>query len=208
MNNVTVCNHALISHKMAQLRDKHTKMPEFRRLVSELSVLLCYEATRDLPTVSKSVETPLEVTQQQVLKGGAPVIVPILRAGLAMSEGVQTVLPNSPVGHIGVYRDHETLQPVDYFSRLPGPLSGRTVLLLDPMLATGGSAAYGIDYIKRSNPDQIRLLVLVAAPEGIAHVQKHHPDAAIFAAVLDRQLNEHGYILPGLGDAGDRIFGT
>lgn len=208
MGNVTVIDHPLVQHKLSYLRDTETGSKEFRELVSELAMLLTYEATRDLPLEETTVHTPVADAKCYVLAGKKLGIVPILRAGLGMVEGMMSLVPAAKVGHIGMYRDPNTLQPVDYYCKLPADASERDMLIVDPMLATGGSAVEGINVVKRAGCKNIKLVCLIAAPEGIEVVQKAHPDADIFVASIDECLNDHGYIVPGLGDAGDRLFGT
>ena len=215
-----VMDHPLVQHKVAILRDISTGTKQFKELVSELAVLLAYEATRDLPLEDVDVQTPVDVAHCKMLAGKKMAIVPILRAGLGMVEGVQTLVPSAKVGHIGLYRDPDTLQPVEYYCKLPADIEERDVFVVDPMLATGGSAADAIKLIKE-NPEllkkpepkeegakRIKFLGLIAAPEGIEKLRTAHPDVDIYVAALDSHLNDHGYIVPGLGDAGDRIFGT
>lgn len=208
MGNVTVIDHPLVQHKLSYLRDTKTGSKEFRELVSELAMLLTYEATRDLPLEEITVHTPVADAKSYVLAGKKLGIVPILRAGLGMVEGMMSLVPAAKVGHIGMYRDPDTLQPVDYYCKLPADASERDMLIVDPMLATGGSAVEGINVVKRAGCKNIKLVCLIAAPEGIEVVQKAHPDVDIFVASVDQCLNDHGYIVPGLGDAGDRLFGT
>lgn len=208
MGNVTVIDHPLVQHKLSYLRDTKTGSKEFRELVSELAMLLTYEATRDLPLEETTVHTPVADAKCYVLAGKKLGIVPILRAGLGMVEGMMSLVPAAKVGHIGMYRDPDTLQPVDYYCKLPADASERDMLIVDPMLATGGSAVEGINVVKRAGCKNIKLVCLIAAPEGIEVVQKAHPDVDIFVASVDQYLNDHGYIVPGLGDAGDRLFGT
>ncbi len=205
---VLIMDHPLIQHKLTFLRDKHTGSKEFRALVSEIATLICYEATRDLPLKEVETETPMVKATTKVIAGRKLAFVPILRAGLGMVEGVLTLVPAAKVGHIGLYRDHKTLQPVEYYSKLPSDLPERDVIVLDPMLATGGSAVDAISIIKRSNPKSIKFMCIIAAPEGIKALTEAHPDVQVYCAAVDEKLNENGYILPGLGDAGDRIFGT
>lgn len=207
-NQVFIMDHPLIQHKLTLLRDKHTGTLEFRALVSEIATLICYEATRDLPLKEVETETPLVKATTKVIAGRKLAIVPILRAGLGMVDGMMKLVPAAKVGHIGLYRDHKTLQPVEYYSKLPSDLSERDVIVLDPMLATGGSAVDAISIIKRSNPKSIKFLCVIAAPEGVKALTEAHPDVQVYCAAVDERLNENGYILPGLGDAGDRIFGT
>ena len=208
LGKVTVIDHPLVQHKLSYLRDTKTGSKEFRELVSELAMLLTYEATRDLPLEEITVHTPVADAKSYVLAGKKLGIVPILRAGLGMVEGMMSLVPAAKVGHIGMYRDPDTLQPVDYYCKLPADASERDMLIVDPMLATGGSAVEGINGVKRAGCKNIKLVCLIAAPEGIQVVQKAHPDVDIFVASVDQCLNDHGYIVPGLGDAGDRLFGT
>ena len=203
-----IADHPLIQHKVTILRDKGTPSNQFRGLIREITELLVYEATRDLPLCEVEVETPICVCKSRVLSGKKLGIVPILRAGLGMVDGVTNLIPAARVGHIGLYRDPQTLEPVEYYCKLPADAENRELLVLDPMLATGGSASAAISFIKQRGCSHIRLVNLIAAPEGIARIQKDHPDVDIFVAALDDHLNEHGYIVPGLGDAGDRLFGT
>ena len=203
-----VMDHPLVQHKVAILRDISTGTKQFKELVSELAVLLAYEATRDLPLEDVDVQTPVDVAHCKMLAGKKMAIVPILRAGLGMVEGVQTLVPSAKVGHIGLYRDPATLQPVEYYCKLPADIEERDVFVVDPMLATGGSAADAIKLIKEKGAKRIKFLGLIAAPEGIEKLRTAHPDVDIYVAALDSHLNDHGYIVPGLGDAGDRIFGT
>ncbi len=208
MGNVTITNHPLIQHKLTLLRDKNTGSKEFRALVSEIAMLMCYEATRDLPLKEVEIETPISVAKTRVISGKKLAFVPILRAGLGMVDGVLALVPSARVGHIGLYRDPDTLQPVEYYCKLPADIEEREVIVLDPMLATGGSAIDAIGQIKKRGPKTIKFMGIIAAPEGLDALCKAHPDVDIFCAALDEKLNDHGYILPGLGDAGDRIFGT
>ena len=203
-----VMDHPLVQHKVAILRDISTGTKQFKELVSELAVLLAYEATRDLPLEDVDVQTPVDVAHCKMLAGKKMAIVPILRAGLGMVEGVQTLVPSAKVGHIGLYRDPDTLQPVEYYCKLPADIEERDVFVVDPMLGTGGSAADAIKLIKEKGAKRIKFLGLIAAPEGIEKLRTAHPDVDIYVAALDSHLNDHGYIVPGLGDAGDRIFGT
>ena len=200
--------HPLIQHKLTFLRDKNTGSKEFRSLVGEIAMLMCYEATRDLPLEETQVETPVAMATTKVLSGRKLAFVPILRAGLGMVDAVLELVPAAKVGHIGLYRDHETLQPVEYYSKLPQDIDEREVIVLDPMLATGGSAIDAITIIKRSNPKCIKFMCIIAAPEGLKALTEAHPDVQVYCAAVDDYLNEIGYIVPGLGDAGDRIFGT
>ena len=208
MGKVQVLDHPLLQHKLSILRDKNTGVKEFREIVGEIAALMCYEATRNLPTEEVEIETPVAMAKTKVLSGKKLAIVPILRAGLGMVDGLLTLVPVAKVGHIGLYRDPETHTPVEYYCKLPEDIENRIVILVDPMLATGGSAIDAINMLKKRGVSNIRFMCLVAAPEGVAALQAAHPDVDIFTAALDRQLNEHKYILPGLGDAGDRIFGT
>ena len=205
---VFVMDHPLIQHKLTFLRDKHTGSKEFRALVSEIAMLMCYEATRDLPLQSVHIETPMGPATTKVIAGRKLAFVPILRAGLGMVDGVLALVPAAKVGHIGLYRDHETLKPVEYYNKLPQDIEERDVIVLDPMLATGGSAIDAISIIKRSHPKSIKFMCIIAAPEGVNALTKEHPDVQVYCAAVDEKLNEIGYIVPGLGDAGDRIFGT
>ncbi len=205
---VHIFDHPLIQHKLSIMRDKNTGTKEFRELLDEISMLMVYEITRDLPTETVNVETPLGWTKTNVLSGMPIGIIPILRAGLGMVDGIQRLIPNAKVGHIGLYRDPETLQPVEYYCKLPADSEQRYLFVLDPMLATGGSASAALTFMKQRNCHNISLVNLIAAPEGIERIQKDHPDVNIYVAALDEKLNEHGYIVPGLGDAGDRLFGT
>ena len=205
---VHVIDHPLLAHKMTILRDKNTSVKDFRELVSEIGMLITYEATRDLPLTTREVETPLCKTTAPTLKGKKFAVVPILRAGLGLVDGVLRMVPSARVGHIGMYRDEETLIPHTYFCKMPKDISERDILIVDPMLATGGSASEAIDEMKKLGCKHIKLMILLAAPEGIARIQKDHPDVDIYCGAIDSHLNEHGYIVPGLGDAGDRIFGT
>ena len=205
---LTVVDHPLVRHKVTLLRDRATPTKHFKELVDEIAMLMAYEATRDLELESVPVETPLETTTGWSVRGKKLTLVPILRAGLGMVEGILRLMPSARVGHIGLYRDHDTLQPVDYYFKIPGDVMEREFLVLAPMLATGGSAAAAVSSLKRAGAARIRFLCLVAAPEGITRFAKEHPDVPVLAASLDRELNEMGYILPGLGDAGDRLFGT
>lgn len=203
-----ILDHPLVQHKVSLLRDKSTGTKEFKELVGEIAMLLCYEATRDLPTKEVEIETPIAVAKSHVLAGRKLALVPILRAGLGMVDGMLSLLPAAKVGHIGMYRNEETLEPVEYYCKLPSDIAERDVLLLDPMLATGGSACDAITQIKKRGARSIKFLAIIAAPEGLAKVHDQHPDVDIYVAALDEKLNDNGYIVPGLGDAGDRIFGT
>lgn len=206
--NVFLMDHPLIQHKLTIMRDVNTSTKGFRELVGEVATLMCYEATRDLPLMEVETETPLMVTKTKVIAGRKLAFVPILRAGLGMVDGMLNLVPSARVGHIGLYRDHETLKPVEYYNKLPNDIEERDVIVLDPMLATGGSAVDAITIVKRSKPKSIKFLCIIAAPEGLATLTAAHPDVQIYCANVDDRLNEQGYILPGLGDAGDRIFGT
>ncbi len=208
MSKVVVFDHPLIQHKLSIMRDKNTGTKEFRELLSEISMLMVFEVTRDLETKEIEIETPICKCKSRVLAGKKLGIIPILRAGLGMVDGVTNLVPAARVGHIGLYRDPQTLKPVEYYCKLPADSESRELLVLDPMLATGGSASAAITFIKERGCSHIRLVNLIAAPEGIARIQKDHPDVDIYVAALDDHLNEHGYIVPGLGDAGDRLFGT
>ena len=205
---VTITNHPLIQHKLTLLRDKNTGSKEFRALVSEIATLMCYEATRDLPLEEVEVETPIQKAKTKVISGKTLAFVPILRAGTGMLDGVLTLVPSAKVGHIGMYRDPETALPVPYYCKLPSDIEEREVIVLDPMLATGGSAIDAISQIKEYHPKSIKFMGIIAAPEGMMALTEAHPDVDIYAAALDEYLNDHAYIVPGLGDAGDRIFGT
>ncbi len=208
MENVTITNHPLIQHKLTLLRDKNTSSKEFRSLVSEIATLMCYEATRNLPLVEVEIETPVAVAKTKVIAGKKLAFVPILRAGLGMVDGVLDLVPAARIGHIGLYRDPDTLMPVEYYCKLPSDINEREVIVVDPMLATGGSAIDAITKIKERNPKSIKFMCILAAPEGLQALSSTHPDVEIYCAALDEKLNDHGYIVPGLGDAGDRIFGT
>jgi len=205
---VYILDHPLLHHKLSILRDKQTGTKEFRELVAEVAALICYDATRDLATQEVVIETPVAPAKVKVLAGKKLAVVPILRAGLGMVDGILELIPSAKVGHIGLYRNEETLEPVEYYCKLPQDVAQRDVLLLDPMLATGGSAVAAIGFLKARGVRRIKMLNVIAAPEGIRRVQEAHPDVEIYCACLDEKLNEHGYIVPGLGDAGDRIFGT
>lgn len=208
MSTIMIMDHPLIQHKIGIMRDKNTSTKEFRALVSEIAMLIYYEASRNLPLADKEIETPLVKTTVKEIAGKKLCIVPILRAGMHMADGILTLTPNAKVGHIGLYRNEETLEPVEYFCKLPSDATEREIFVVDPMLATGGSAIAAIDLLKKRGIRKIRFLCLIAAPEGIARLQAAHPDVNIFIGAKDECLNEHGYILPGLGDAGDRIYGT
>lgn len=206
--NVMVMDHPLIQHKLTFMRDKNTGSKAFRELVSEIAMLMCYEATRDLPLEDIEIETPITKTIAKVISGRKMAVVPILRAGLGMVDGVLAMVPAARVGHIGLYRDPVTVQPVEYYCKLPADIGEREVIVVDPMLATGGSAIDAIGQIKKRGPKRIKFMCIIAAPEGLQALQKAHPDVDIFCAALDEKLDDHCYIVPGLGDAGDRIFGT
>lgn len=208
MGKVTVYDHPLIHHKLTILRNKDTTVKDFRELIGEIAMFMCYEATRDLPTEVIEVETPVAVGKFRTLAGKMLAVVPILRAGLGMVDGMLAMIPSAKIGHIGLYRDPDTLEPVEYYCKLPNDISDREVFVVDPMLATGGSASAAITFLKEHGCKSIRLLNIIAAPEGIAVIQQEHPDVDIYVAAVDECLNDHGYIVPGLGDAGDRIFGT
>ena len=203
-----IMEHPLIQHKLTFLRDEKTTSMEFRSLVSEIAMLMCYEATRDLPLEEVDTKTPVAMAKTKVIAGKKLAFVPILRAGLGMVDGVLALVPSARVGHIGLYRDPETLTPVEYYCKLPADIEEREVIVLDPMLATGGSAIDAISQIKKRNPKDIKFMCIIAAPEGLDALKKAHPDVEIYVGALDDHLNDHGYIVPGLGDAGDRIFGT
>ena len=200
--------HPLIQHKLTLMRQKDRSTSMFRRLLNEISMLMAYEVTRDMPTQLIEIETPLETMQSPVIDGKKTVFVSIMRAGAGFLDGMLNVVPGARVGHIGLYRDPATLQPVEYYFKMPSEMDERDIIVVDPMLATGNSAAACVDRLKKLNPRSIKFVCLLAAPEGVATLQKAHPDVPIFTAAIDRELNDHGYILPGLGDAGDRIFGT
>lgn len=206
--NVHVLNHPLLQHKLTILRNENTSTKDFRELVSEIAMLMTYEATRDLPLEEVTVKTPVATGTFQTISGKKLAIVPILRAGLGMVDGVLKMIPAARVGHIGLYRDPETLEPVKYYCKMPADIASRDVLIVDPMLATGGSASAAIGFMKEYGCKHIKLMDVLAAPEGIERIQKEHPDVEIYVAAVDSHLNDHGYIVPGLGDAGDRIFGT
>ena len=205
---VHILNHPLIQHKLSIMRDKNTGTKEFRELLDEISMLMVYEVTRDLPTEEVEVETPLTRTKTFTLAGMPVGVIPILRAGLGMVSGIMNLIPTAKVGHIGLYRDPDSLEPVEYYCKLPLDAEQRLLLVLDPMLATGGSASAAIGFLKQRGCHNIKLVNLIAAPEGVARIERDHPDVDIYVAGLDEKLNEHGYIVPGLGDAGDRLFGT
>ena len=208
MANVHVLDHPLIQHKLAILRSKNTSVKEFRELIREISGLMCYEATRNLPTKEVEVQTPVAVAKCRRLAGKKLAIIPILRAGLGMVDAMVDLIPSAKIGHIGLYRDPETHLPVEYYCKLPEDIGNRQVFVVDPMLATGGSAVAAIDFLKQHGCKNIVMMNIIGAPEGVELVQKAHPDVEIYLAALDEKLNDHAYIVPGLGDAGDRIFGT
>lgn len=208
MSKVCIFDHPLIQHKLSVLRDENTSSKVFRELVSEIAMLMCYEATRDLPLEEIEVKTPVAVAKCRRIAGKKLAVVPILRAGLGMVDGMVSMMPNVKVGHIGLFRDPETLQPVKYYFKMPADIAERDVIVVDPMLATGGSASAAITFLKEAGAKHIKLMSIIGAPEGVDFMQATHPDVDIFVAALDDHLNDHGYIVPGLGDAGDRIFGT
>ena len=208
MSKVVVLDHPLIQHKLAILRSKNTSVKEFRELISEISGLMCFEATRDLPTKEVDVQTPVAVAKCRRLAGKKLAIIPILRAGLGMVDAMVDLIPSAKIGHIGLYRDPETHLPVEYYCKLPEDIENRRVFVVDPMLATGGSAVAAIDFLKQHGCKSIVMMNIIGAPEGVEAVQKAHPDVDIYLAAMDEKLNDHAYIVPGLGDAGDRIFGT
>ena len=208
IENITICDHPLLKHKVSILRNKNTGTNEFRTVVEEIAMLIGYEALRDLEIENVPVETPLETAMCPVIAGKKPAVVPILRAGLGMVDGVLKLMPAAKIGHIGLYRDEETFEPKEYYCKLPEPIDQRKIFVVDPMLATGGSAVAAIDFIKQHGGKDITFMCVIAAPEGVERLHKAHPDVKIFVGNLDRGLNEKAYILPGLGDAGDRIFGT
>ena len=208
MDNVYIMDHPLIQHKISILRDKRTGTNEFRRLTEEIAVLMGYEALRDLPLEDVEVETPLETCMTPMIAGKKLAVVPVLRAGLGMVNGITTLVPSARIGHIGLYRDPETHEPHEYYCKLPDPIEQRLIVVTDPMLATGGSAVAAVDFIKQHGGRKIKFMSIIAAPEGLERLHKAHPDVQIYVGHLDRCLNENAYICPGLGDAGDRIFGT
>ena len=208
MDNVFIFDHPLIQHKISLLRDKNTNTKEFRELVSEIAMLMGYEVTRNMPLKEVEIETPVAVARTKVISGKKLGIVPILRAGLGMVDGMLRLLPMAKVGHIGLYRDPESLQPVEYYCKLPVDAAERDIVILDPMLATGGSASAAVQFIKDKGVKNIKLMCLIAAKAGIERINADHPDVEIYCAAVDEELNDHGYIVPGLGDAGDRLFGT
>ena len=208
MEKVHILDHPLLQHKLAILRDENTGVKDFRQVVSEVATLMCYEATRDLPLEEVEVKTPITTGKFRMIAGKKLAIVPVLRAGLGMVDGILTLLPSVKVGHIGLYRDPDTLEPVEYYCKMPTDIAERDVIVLDPMLATGGSASAAITFLKGYGCRHIKLMNILAAPEGIEVVRRDHPDVEIYVAAVDEKLNDHAYIVPGLGDAGDRIFGT
>ncbi|KGR75972.1 uracil phosphoribosyltransferase [Ureibacillus sinduriensis] len=208
MSKVYVFDHPLIQHKLTYIRDKNTGTKEFRELVDEVSTLMAFEITRDMPLEEIEIDTPVTTAKTKVLSGKKIAIVPILRAGIGMVDGVLKLIPAAKVGHIGLYRDPETLKPVEYYAKLPADVEERDFIIVDPMLATGGSAVEAINSLKTRGAKNIKFMCLIAAPEGVQAIQESHPDVDIYIAALDEKLNDHGYIVPGLGDAGDRLFGT
>lgn len=205
---VHVLNHPLLQHKLSILRNEATGVKDFREVVGEIATLMCYEATRDLPMEEVEIQTPVAKAKVKVLAGKKLAIVPVLRAGLGMVDGILTLIPSAKVGHIGLYRDPATHEPVEYYCKMPDDIASRDVIILDPMLATGGSASAAIQFMKNYGCKHIKLMNIIAAPEGVERVRKDHPDVEIYLAAIDEKLNDHAYIVPGLGDAGDRIFGT
>lgn len=208
MSKVIVMDHPLIQHKIGVIRKEETGSKDFRQIIGEISMLMCYEATRDLKLQEVEITTPICKMKARELQGKKLAVVPILRAGLGMVDGMLAMIPAAKVGHIGLYRDPKTLEPVEYYSKLPADIAEREVFVVDPMLATGGSSAEAIRMLKEKGANHIRFMCIIAAPEGVARMQKEHPDVDLYIGALDERLNEHGYIVPGLGDAGDRIFGT
>ncbi len=208
MKNIFIADHPLIQHKVSLLRDVNTGVKEFRELVEEITMLMGYEATRDLPLTEVEIETPISISKTNVISGKKLAIIPILRAGLGMVDGMLRLIPAAKVGHIGLYRDPETFEPVEYYCKLPSDVIERELIIVDPMLATGGSASQAIKYLKEKGASNIKLMCIIAAPEGINKVSSDHPDLKIYCAAVDEKLNDHAYIVPGLGDAGDRLFGT
>lgn len=208
MGKVTVTEHPLIQHKLTLLREASTSSKDFRQLLTEITMLMGYELTRNLPIQDKAIETPMGRTVGKIMAGKKPVIVPVLRAGLGMVDGLLNLIPGARVGHIGLYRDPETLEPVEYYCKLPKEIADREVIIVDPMLATGGSLAAAVNFVKQRGATSVRALCLLAAPEGLEAFQKAHPDVDLYVSCIDEKLDEHAYIVPGLGDAGDRIFGT
>ena len=208
MSKIHVFDHPLILHKLGIIRSKDTGVKEFREIISEIAMLMCYEATRDLPVEEVEIETPVAKAKAYRLAGKKLAVVPILRAGLGMVDGMLALIPSAKVGHIGLYRDPDTLEPVEYYCKLPQDIAGRDVIVVDPMLATGGSASAAVSFLKKRGCRSIRLMSIIGAPDGVRRMKADHPDVDIYVAAVDDRLNEHGYIVPGLGDAGDRIFGT
>ena len=208
MSKIHVFDHPLILHKLGIIRSKDTGVKEFREIISEIAMLMCYEATRDLPVEEVEIETPVAKAKAYRLAGKKLAVVPILRAGLGMVDGMLALIPSAKVGHIGLYRDPDTLEPVEYYCKLPQDIAGRDVIVVDPMLATGGSASAAVSFLKKRGCRSIRLMSIIGAPDVVRRMQADHPDVDIYVAAVDDRLNEHGYIVPGLGDAGDRIFGT
>lgn len=208
MENVFIMDHPLIKHKISMIRNKNTGTNEFRKLIEEIAVLMGYEALRDLPTEDVEIETPIEKCKSPMISGKKLAIVPVLRAGLGMVNGILALVPSARVGHIGLYRDPETHEPHEYYCKLPDPIDQRQIVVVDPMLATGGSAIAAVDFIKKHGGQKIKFMSIIAAPEGVDALMKAHPDIQLYIGCLDRELNENAYICPGLGDAGDRIFGT
>lgn len=208
MSNVYVINHPLIQHKLTLMRDENTGAKEFRELLNEIAMLMAYEVTRDLPLTEVDVKTPIQWCKGKMIEGRKLGIVPILRAGLGMIDGILKLIPTAKVGHIGLYRDPETLEPVEYYCKMPTDVGERELIVVDPMLATGGSASAAIQFVKDRGGNNIKLMCLIAAPEGIKVIQRNHPDVDIYIAAVDECLNDHAYIIPGLGDAGDRLYGT
>lgn len=208
MSKVTVIDHPLVKHKLTLIRSKDTGPKEFRELVKEVTTLMAYEVTRDLPLEDVEIETPIKKAKFSMIAGKKIGVVPILRAGLGMLDGVLKLIPTARVGHVGLYRDPDTLEPVEYYCKLPTDVEERDLIIVDPMLATGGSAVAGINFVRERGPRNIKFMCLIAAPEGVERVQKEHPDVDIYAAAIDEKLNDHAYIVPGLGDAGDRLYGT
>ena len=205
---VHVLDHPLLQHKLCILRDKATGTRDFRATVSEIAMLMCYEATRNMPQRDVEVETPVGTAHCKAIAGKKIAVVPILRAGLGMVDGILTLIPSAKVGHIGLYRDPDTLEPVEYYCKMPPDIAEREIMIVDPMLATGGSASAAIQFMKNYGCKNIKMMNIIAAPEGVARIEQDHPDVEFYVAALDEKLNDHGYIVPGLGDAGDRIFGT
>jgi len=208
MGELHILDHPLIQHKLSLMRDKETGIMEFRTLLEEIAMLMVYEVTRDFPLKEIEIETPIQKMKTKIIAGRKVGVIPILRAGLGMVNGILNLIPAARVGHIGLYRDPDTLEPVEYYCKLPTDSEERSLIVLDPMLATGGSASAAITFLKQRNCADIKLVCLIAAPEGVAFIKSGHPDVDIYIAALDERLNEHGYIVPGLGDAGDRLFGT